>query len=172
MTHKLLHNEQERWKYFWSFLRHQLSEDSVWKPEDRPLLEPYFKYSRLGGLPDHRMMNNEEFKSFTYWKKCRKEYADELFEVRDSLRNIHTDDLVKAFGYEIPIGEDNEDDDYDFKKSLKSAIELNYPAICVNWIESGYNRGSKEAICAVDYVELKEFELKPTGEKQNDPASL
>ena len=160
MNHKLLLSEKDRWNYFWSFFKFNLNGD-IWKPEDRPKLESYFNYSRS---PDGTM-TNEEIESFHFWQKCLDEYARENAEIRDSIENIDTNSLICAFGYQDATELEQNDDnwDYNINNPLESLIELTYPVICINWLESGMDgRGNKGSVCCVDYVEYKEFDHAKT----------
>ena len=167
MNHILLNSEIDRWKLAYSYIKIKMGDDSIWREEDLPKLEPFFKYSeQFRGGEKNRPMTQEEKDSFDYYEKCNKEYSDELKEKRDSVLNIDIYTLVRALGYEMPPDEDeegNEIEDYQIYEEvpLKSSFELSYPCICINWIESSYDRMSgNNGICCVDYVELKEFDKK------------
>ena len=160
MKHTLLLSEADRWKLAYSYLRFKCGDDSIWREEDLPKLQPFFKYSdKCHG--NFRAMTQDEKDSFYYYEKCRKEYNDELTEKRDSVLYIDENTLIKSFGYELPSDEDENGDEIDIEidadTPLKSAIDLTYPCVCVNWLESGYDRYSSTGICAIDYVELKDF---------------
>lgn len=163
MNHILLTSELDRWKLAYSYIKIKCGDDSIWREEDLPKLEPFFRYSeQFRGGKNNRPMTQEEKESFDYYEKCNKEYSDELTEKRDSIDYIDLYTLIKSFGYEYPQDEDSEGNEIEVEFSedipLKSLFELTYPCICVNWIKSDYDRIGKNAICAIDYVELKEFE--------------
>lgn len=156
MNHTLLTSESDRWKLAYSYIKIKCGNFSLWREEDLPKLEPFFKYSdECGG--HFRPMTQEEKDSFAYYEKCDKEYADALCEKRDAVDYIDISTLIKAFGYEMPSDEDENGVEFDEDIPLKSTMNLTYPCICVNWLESCMDRMGKSAICAIDYVELKEF---------------
>jgi hypothetical protein len=163
MKHTILNNESDRWKLCYSYLRWKLGFDSIWREEDLPKLESFFKYFERCE-DNFVLMTKEERESFEYWEKCRKEYSDELLEQRESLNYIDLYSLIESFGYEISSDEDEDGNEIEecqiFEdKPLKSSIELTYPCICVQWIRSDRDRLGTNSICAIDYVELKEFNL-------------
>lgn len=156
MNHTLLTSESDRWKLAYSYIKIKRGNFSLWREEDLPKLEPFFKYS--AECRGHfRPMTQEEKDSFTYYEKCNKEYADDLGEKRDAVDYIDISTLIKTFGYEMPSDEDENGVEFDEDIPLKSTINLTYPCICVNWLESCMDRMGKSAICAIDYVELGEF---------------
>ena len=44
-------------------------------------------------------------------------------------------------------------------KPTKDLLNLEYPVVAVVWIDSDYNRGMKDGVLCVDFVELKEFKV-------------
>ena len=160
MNHTLLTSESDRWGLAYSYIKIKCGNFSLWREEDLPKLEPFFKYS--DECRGHfRPMTQEERDSFAYYKKCDEEYADDLSKKRDAVDYIDINTLIKTFGYKMPSDEDengNEIDvEFDEDIPLKSTIDLTYPCVCVNWIKSDMDRMGKTSICAIDYVELKEF---------------
>ena len=93
-------------------------------------------------------------------EKERWEYFWSFFD-KKSIK-ISDGELCEAFGYELPNDpdDDSEEFDYSINKPFKSLLDLTFPIICVSWMETGYDRMGEMAICAIDYVELKEFDKK------------
>ena len=166
MKHVLLKNENDRWLLCWKYLNNKLDINwEAWKKEDRPLLEPYFKWNkRIGGNSVDNPMTEEERKSFDHYIKCYNEYAQDLFAIRDMTKHYGYDDILNAFGYEHEEELFEDDTECYVKNPLtetskpnKDLLNLEYPVVAVVWIESDYNRGMKDGIMCVDFVELKEF---------------
>jgi hypothetical protein len=164
MKHYLLKNEDDRWALCWQYLQFKCEDVKIWKDEDLPLLKPFFDYDNMR-YKDQRLMTEEEGKSFDHYMKCRKEYADRLFEICDSVKHCREDNILLAFGYEHE--EDIFEDDKECyctnpltatNKPSKNLLDLQYPVVAVIWIESDYDRIGKCGICCVDFVEKKEFE--------------
>ena len=65
--------------------------------------------------------------------------------------------VLYVFVYVIDEDDDSEEFDYNIDKPFKSSLELTFPVVCIDWMESGYDRMGEMTICCVDYVELKEF---------------
>ena len=166
MNHKLLLSEKDRWLYFYSYLN--IGEEEVWRKEDRPRLQPFFKYSEglesRFGNKEFRKMNEEECISFDYYKKCCEEYSDEISDKKESVSQIDINALCEAFGYELPDDPDDDSEEYDYSidKPFKSSMDLTFPVVCINWMESTWDRQGDMAICCVDYVEYKEFDHAKT----------
>lgn len=162
MNHALLLSEADRWKLAYSYLKFKCGDDSIWREEDLPKLQPFFKYSdKCHGNGNFRAMTQDEKDSFDYYIKCEREYNNELTEKRDSVYYISEYTLIEAFGYEIPSDEDENGNKIFIKidedTPLKSTVNITYPCVCVSWIASGYDRLGSSSICAIDYVELKDF---------------
>ena len=69
------------------------------------------------------------------------------------------DELMEEVPVVVIEDEDGNEIDIEFNEEvpLKSLFNLTYPCICVNWLKSDWDRIGKNTICAIDYVELKEF---------------
>lgn len=163
MKHYLLKNNDQRWYLCWQYLQWKYGA-KVWRDKDLPLLEPFFKWDKTRNSGESSM-TEEEGKSFDHYMKCRKEYADRLFEIRDSVDHFREDQILEAFGYEHE--EEIYEDDKDCyctnpvsmgNKPTKDLLNLTYPVIAVVWIESDSDRMGKTGVCCVDFVEKNEFE--------------
>ena len=156
MKHILLKSENDRRELAWKYIDFRINSKQIWKDEDYPLLKPFFDYSNalyVSGKNPKQTMSPEISKSFDYYEKCRKEYADELFYLRDAVKEINSGDLCRSFGYNY-----NDDEGLMKKINLIDEIpELSYPVIAVLYIESSYDRNGPMGTCIVEYVELKEF---------------
>ena len=90
-------------------------------------------------------------------EKERWEYFWTFFDKKSM--KISDQELCGEFGYELPDDpdDDSEEFDYSIDKPFKSSFELEFPIVCIDWMEVGYDRTGEMTICCVDYVELKEF---------------
>jgi len=147
--HKKINSELEYFEYFQYLLKQKNNED-VWRKEDRPILEPFFDWNIMKNPP----MPEDVKPSYDHWVKCREEYANDLFEIRDSLMHIDEYSLAEAFGFEPIESEDDEIEDY------KLEIKHTYPFIVTGFIDSGWDRGGKSSACIIRFVYLKDFEEK------------
>ena len=172
---KLFKTESEYLDYAWSFM--SFDENKVWREEDLPKLQPYFNLRR--DRPDKSKLSENEWaalrESMNHYDKCKKEYADELFEIRDSIAQFAIDKLAEFFFLE-PIAMDCYDYDEDgneidedgnimpptSRETIKIAEdwkeEITFPLYFVGWIDSGCDRYGKVRMAFSDFVSLKEFE--------------
>jgi hypothetical protein len=120
----------------------------VWREEDRPILETFFNWSISKNYP----MPEDVKPSFDHWIKCREEYANDLFDIRDSLIHVDEYSLAEAFGFEPIESEDNEIEHYELQTNHT------YPLIITGFIDSGWDRGGNSSVCIVRFVYLKDFE--------------
>lgn len=144
--HKKINSKEEYIEYFKYLLTRKNIED-VWKDEDRPILEPFFNWSISKNYP----MPEEVKPSFDHWVKCREEYANDLFEIRDSLMHIDEYTLAEAFGFEPIENEEEEIEDYELD------IKHTYPLIVTGFIDSSWDRGGKSSACIIRFVYLSDF---------------
>lgn len=156
MRHVLLKSHEDRVKLMNFYLEWKDSRRSLWKEEDLPKLQEFFRYSDLP--PEKRRELPFPKESFEFYKKCDEEYANANAELRDSLRYVEEHVLIRAFGFEQRYS-DNEDSD---EMVIVDEMEpLNYPVIAVVWFDSSWDRGGNSSVACVDYVEKKEFDECP-----------
>ena len=170
---KLFQTEKEYLDYAWTFIN--FDKNKIWREEDLPKLKPFFDFTKKH-RGDSYKLNDEERESFEYYTKCKKEYADELFEIRDSISNVRMDELIEFFLLEYinmdcyDVDEDGNEIDEDgnimppfSRESLKISEdwkdEMTFPLVFVGWIDSGWDRGTKNyRIVFSDFVSLKDYE--------------
>lgn len=153
--HKKINSKKEYIEYF-QYLIAKKNSTQIWRDEDLPLLQPFFDAS----IYKEKNSWSEEVKlSFDHYQKCREEYANELFDIRDSLDQIDECSLADAFGFNIV--EIDEDDDglvpiIEYEYVLDTNHE--YPLIITGYIDSGYDRMGKSSVCIIRFVYLKDFD--------------
>jgi hypothetical protein len=173
---KLFKTESEYLDYAWSFLN--FDENKIWREEDLPKLQPYFNLRR--DRPDNKSKLSESEwavlkESMNHYDKCKEEYADELFEIKDSIAQFSTDKLGEFFLLE-PIemncydyDDDGNEIDRDgniipplSRETIKIAEdwkeEMTFPLYFVGWIDSNCDRYGDVRMAFSDFVSLKEFE--------------
>jgi hypothetical protein len=176
---KLFKTESEYLDYAWSFM--SFDENKVWREEDLPKLKPFFDFDKI-----HHKIETEDGSFKKYWTpeidagykhyaKCKEEYADELFEIRDSIAQFSTDKLAEFFLLEhietscYDTDEDGNDIDEDgniipplSRETIKIAEdwkeEMTFPLYFVGWIDSSWDRFGDVCISLSEFVSLKEFE--------------
>jgi hypothetical protein len=162
---KLFKTESEYLDYAWSFIN--FDENKIWREEDLPKLQPFFDFTE-NHRGDFYELNTEERESFEYYTKC-KEYADELFEIRDSISGVRINELIEFFLLQhIDMNCYDADEDGNIipplsRETLKISEarkeEMNFPLVFVGWIDSGWVRGSKNYhIVFSDFVSLKDYD--------------
>lgn len=169
---KLFKTEKEYLDYAWSIIN--FNEDKIWREEDLPKLQPFFDFSeRHRG--DSYKMNDEERESFNFYKKCHEEYAEELFEIRDSIKQFEQSELIEFFFLEeigmncYDYDEDGNEIDEDGnimppwgRESLKLHPDLKeemmFPLVFVGWIDCGFDRGGNSRVMFSEFVTLKDYD--------------
>ncbi len=172
---KLFKTESEYLDYAWSFLN--FDENKIWREEDLPKLQPYFDMSN--NRPDKSKLSETEWavlkESMNHYDKCKEEYADELFEIRDSISQFDIRELAEFFFLE-PIETDCWDYDEDgneidedgniipptTRESIKISEEwkheMIFPLYFVGHINCDSDRLGKFRIGFSEFVTLKDFE--------------
>jgi hypothetical protein len=168
---KLFKTESEYLDYAWSFM--SFDENKIWREEDLPKLQPYFDFEEKHCGNSHKL-NKKEKESFDYCQKCKHEYADVLFEIRDSIRGFPIDQLAEFFLLEhiemdcYDTDEDGNDIDEDgniippisretIKISSDWKEEMTFPLYFVGWIDSSWDRFGDVRMSFSEFVSLKEF---------------
>ena len=160
-------NKSEYLDFVWNFVRPDI--DKVWREEDRPLLDAFFVASQ-------KQSKDIEWseviqKSFDHYQKCREEYADELFEIKDSVMQFTLVELLDFFFLKPYDGCYDIDDDGNeidengnvmppFSKSyleIEESHKIVFPMFFIGVIESGFDRNGNYKICFSDFVSLEEF---------------
>lgn len=169
---KLFKTEKEYIDYAWSFIN--FDENKIWREEDLPKLKPYFAFEEKHRGNSHQL-NDKEQESFQYYQKCYKEYAQELFLMRDSIRGFNVDDFVDFFlleqidmnCYDYDEHGNEIDEDGNIipplsRESLKISEdwkeEMSFPLVFVGWLDSGFDRFGSVRMSFSDFVSLKDYE--------------
>lgn len=164
---KLFKTESEYLDYAWSFIN--FDENKIWREEDLPKLQPYFDMYK--NRPDKSKLSENEWaalkESMNHYDRCKEEYADELFEIRDSISQFGIRELAEFFFLE-PIETDCWDYDEDgniipptTRESIKISEEwkdeIIFPLYFVGWIDSSWDRFGDLKVMFSEFVSLKEF---------------
>ena len=172
---KLFKTESEFLDYAWSFIN--FDENEIWREEDLPKLQPYFDMYK--NRPDKSKLSENEWaalkESMNHYDRCKEEYADELFEIRDSISQFNIHELAEFFFLE-PIetvcwdyDEDGNEIDEDgniipptTRESIKISEEwkdeMIFPLYFVGHINCESDRLGKFRIGFSEFVTLKDFE--------------
>lgn len=167
---ELFLTESEYLDFAWKFLNPE--KDNVWREEDRPLLEPFFEASQKPAKDIE--WTDEIKKSFDYYQKCRLDYADKNFEIRDCSSQFDRQELLDFFFLKSIDDEcfdvDDEGNDLDSDGNIimpfsRELLELNpefeaanlFPMIFVGMIDSTFDRLGNMRISFSDFVSLSEF---------------
>lgn len=176
---KLFKTESEYLDYAWSFM--SFDENKIWHEEDEKIMMPFFNFDKIR----HNIQDEEgSFKKhwtpeidagFKHWEKCREEYANELFEIRDSISQFNIGELAEFFFLE-PIEMDCYDTDEDGneidqdgnimpptnRETIKIASEwkeeMTFPLYFIGWIDSDYDRFGKSRVLFSEFVSLKDYD--------------
>jgi hypothetical protein len=169
---KLFKTESDYLDYVWTFL--SFDESKIWRDEDLSKLEPYFNLDRS----DKNDMSDSEWtilrESMKHYEKCLKDYADALFEIRDSINGFMVEKLTEFFlledidqdceGYDDQGNEIDENGDIIpplSRETIKIAEEwkdeMVFPLYFVGCIDSGFDRLGDACFAYSEFVSLKEF---------------
>lgn len=167
---ELFLTESEYLDFAWKFLNPE--KDDVWRKEDKPLLEPFFVASQKPAKDIE--WTDEIKKSFDYYQKCRFEYADENFEIRDCCSQFDRQELLDFFFLKSIDDEcvdvDDKGNDLDSNGNIvmpfsRELLELRpefeaaslFPMIFVGTIDSTTDRLGNLRVSFSDFVSLNEF---------------
>jgi|688.fasta_scaffold45535_6 hypothetical protein len=167
---KLFRNKEEYLDYAWLLINPD--REKIWKEEDLPLLEPFFK-ATSGGKRDFEW-TDEIKESFDHYTKCRTEYADDRTEMRDDLCNFDTNDL-HAFFFLQPFDEsccdiDDQGNEIDENGNIlppfaRESLSINkeyeetmrFPLFFTGTIGNSWTRDGNINYCQSEFVSLSEF---------------
>jgi len=170
---KILRNKEELFDFAWEFIN--IDNKEVWKPEDKKIIQPFFDYSNYSNGRPERKMNEAECAAFDHYTKCREEYADRAFEIRDAVKQIDPETLYSFFLLEPPIMEcwdfDENGNDIDEQGNIippesreglrlieDLVEEVSFPLCLVGVLISDSDRLGNIAMCFSQIVTLKDFE--------------
>lgn len=157
---QLINSEREYWDYVWQFLDWSNNPyRSLWRDEDLPKLKPFFDAQNM--ILAHSIEWTQEVKeSFDFYQKCVAEYGDKNRELRDAVSHISSDDILGAFGYELPEYNEDEDEDYGKDKPLplEKDFDATFPFVVIGDIHCGWDRSGDITILSIYRVSLKDFQ--------------
>lgn len=147
-------NPDEYREWFVSLLEkiHKAKYERVWRDEDYPILLPFFKYQeRLS--TNQRAMVDEEVVGYEHYLKCKEEYADALFELRDHLGGFTEDQLADIFGFTY---EELSDEVGEWQ--LDSNCDFDFPMIVIGNAETGGCTSDSYQNASICFVSLSDFD--------------
>jgi hypothetical protein len=153
---QLIKSEQEYWDYVWQLIDWSNNPNrSLWRDEDLPKLKPFFDVQHK----HYEIEWAEEVKeSFDFYQKCSAEYGEKNRELRDAVSRISQDDILEAFGYEIPEYNDENDYTKDKPLPLDKDFDATFPFIVVGDIYCGWDRSGDVTVLSLNRVSLKDFQ--------------
>ena len=155
--HKKFNSQQEYTEFFLELISWKANNKSLWRENDLPLLESFFKYSNNPNRRDVEM-TEEEKTSFDHWVKCNEDYGDRNKDIKNSINGIDEYRLAEAFGFEVIEDEDEEKPlEYSFEK-FKQEEEIEFPLFVTGYIDSDHDRSGPISVCMIRFVTLKDFQ--------------
>jgi hypothetical protein len=161
---KLVNTEQEYVDWVKeTFLSERIGTKGIWRKEDLPKLEAFFKFSESR---EQRAMTPEESESFEYYRKCYEEYGEKASELQNILKSFDFEELVDYFVLKLdePLGEDGEplnQHEYNIDHVVfdrEDCEPVSYPMVAVLHIDSGWDRVGDYKAFQLTFVEQKMFE--------------
>lgn len=147
---QLINNKEEYWEFVRPFIEWANNPNkSLWREEDYPKLKPFFDVQNIVNV--HQEWTDEVKESFDFYQKCSAEYADKNKELRDSVSKATVEDILEAFGYEIP------DEEEDWTLAPKIDENFTFPFVVTGDINCGWDRSGTFQVLAIYHVFLKDF---------------
>ena len=149
---KLFTAEQAYIDYAWSFIN---LGSQIWRDEDLPKLKPFFDISK--STTRFEPWSDEAKTSFDFYQKCLQEYAGDLFDIRDAIKQFSSYELLEFFQIQL-----SDPDGFLQLQNLKilDSANISFPFVFVGWIECGFDRTGKLKICFSEFVTEKDFQLE------------
>ncbi len=165
---KLIKNKEEYWEFVWQFIEWSNNPPSLWREEDLPKLKPFFDaQNKARGTQFEWTPEIKE--SFDFYLKCKEEYGDKNTELRDAVSKLSPEDILEAFGYELPepddgYGEDEDEDDYAKDNPLELDEDFKdfatFPFVVTGEIYCGWDRAGDIKVLSIYHVSLEDFNGK------------
>lgn len=157
---QLIKDEQSYWEFVFPFV--DWADDnsrSLWHVEDLPKLQPFFDAQNKVSAEGRRNWSDEISASFDFYMECSLKYGDKNKEMRDAVSHFNSDQILEAFGYELPAYDEEDEEGYSIHKPLPLDAEFDttFPFIVVGDISSGWSRGGDIDILSLHMVSLKDF---------------
>lgn len=173
---KKLCNTKEEYIAFATDLinRKEHSNQEVWRAEDMPKLQPFFAWEQQNHHNDREPWTPEVKASFEHYEKCRKEYAEELFEIRNSLENIPIESLLDSLYFKDRFGWEHQEemeekypDDWEARMDAEGfpyildeeEFTYKFPVIVIGGMDSGFDRSGNFAVLDLHIVSKSDFEI-------------
>jgi len=148
-------------EFAYKFIR--CDKDKVWRDSDIPLLTPFFESDKNNFYE----WTEDIRESFDYYLKCKDEYGDELFEIRDSCSQFSEDEIADFFFLEHPddyLEEDEEITKDKLRISEEFLDEFVFPICFIGFIDSSFDRCGNLKSSFSDFFSLtKELECIKNG---------
>jgi hypothetical protein len=159
---KLIKNEQEYVDWVRKTFLENLGERNIWREEDLPKLEPFFKFSDSG----RGSMTEEEGKSFEHYRKCLEDYADETSTLQQILDGFSFEELLEYFVLKLdePCDENGDplsQEEYDLNYlafDRENCEPITYPMVAVLFIDRSFDRVGSYKAFQLTFVEHKMFD--------------
>ena len=151
-VHKKFNSKQEYADFFLELISWKEHNKSLWRENDLPLLESFFKYSNNPNRRDVEM-TEEEKTSFDHWVKCNEDYGDKNKDIRNSIAGIDEYRLAEAFGFTLI---EDEDDEKPFEYILDDDLN-EFTLFVTGYIDSDHDRSGPISVCMIRFVTLKDF---------------
>ena len=135
-------------------------DDEVWKEEDRPIIEKFWKfYDKFGVNWKAEDWTPEAKASFEHYKKCCTEYGDDEWERKRSVQHLTEFEVAKIFLFKLKNYDDDLEENGEYEIIPSELIkELSFPLVVVGAIDSDYDRGSECSVGHIDVVSKIEFD--------------
>lgn len=154
--HQLIQNKEEYWKLAWPLI--DWAGDcrrSLWREEDYPKLMPFF--NEQAKMHSGMAWTPAVIESFDFYKKCCEEYGDARKELRDAVSQFTPEDIIDAFGFNLP--EDEDEYGEHLPLTLADDFDTAFPFIVVGDVDSGFDRLGKIRFIGLYRVALDEFKV-------------
>ena len=164
MKHTLLNTPADRWALVTSYL----NATGELRPEDIKICQPLFNQQEDkpfgGSTPDYKTVQA----AIDHYRKCDADYRDEDRRKYNLRTAIGTEALLRAFGYDMLGGIETDEmgnplHEPDLRSPCKDLLNLNYPVVCISWLEADFDTRGTASVVGVTYVSHAEFPREPQG---------
>lgn len=158
IIHKRFDTPDEYKSYFLKFLKYSREDEDIFKPEDYEIIKPFFDV-----LKSKDMSSQAAQYGFEHWQKCRLEYANELFEIREDCANkFSSEELATIFGFydkneRFETDEEYLQNDEEYSVEWEFGEDVEFPMIAVGRIEFNFNHRDEYKIGYLHFISKKEF---------------
>jgi len=158
----LIKTKEEYLDLAWNWYLWAETSRSIWKEEDLAKLEPFLFWDKKRGSSGEQPMSEEVGTSFYFYQQCRKDYADNDLETRDSLYGNDICHILEEMRLELNE-EDAENEDRPFNKYDIKFIDLmeplKFPFVLSGYIVNDFNRIGPVKGCFFEMISLEDFNV-------------